>query len=204
MKRITTFAIGAALVAVCAGSQAAQQMKFKSFPARSCGTQCGTERWIIKAMADQDADKVDLTSQQVTVADLLKLVRPPSAELPIDGRFEPTEFKTYTVQATLEGFKMEGDQDFHLVIADSANSKATFIAEIPNPICSRGCQSTQLAKIKMARQKFIDKFGQPGAFKKVTAPVVITGVGYFDFRHGQTGLAPNAFEIHPVLDIQFQ
>jgi hypothetical protein len=26
-----------------------------------------------------------------------------------------------------------------------------------------------------------------------------TGVGFFDIPHGQTGVAPNAIELHPVL-----
>jgi hypothetical protein len=34
-------------------------------------------------------------------------------------------------------------------------------------------------------------------------PVSLAGVGFFDFRHHQTGLAPNAIELHPVLDICF-
>jgi len=33
--------------------------------------------------------------------------------------------------------------------------------------------------------------------------VTITGVGFFDFLHGQTGVAPNGIELHAVLDIQF-
>jgi hypothetical protein len=33
--------------------------------------------------------------------------------------------------------------------------------------------------------------------------VTITGVGYFDFRHDQSGVASNAIEIHPVLAIRF-
>jgi hypothetical protein len=32
----------------------------------------------------------------------------------------------------------------------------------------------------------------------------MTGVGFFDRIHGQTGVAPNGIELHPVLDIQFQ
>jgi hypothetical protein len=28
----------------------------------------------------------------------------------------------------------------------------------------------------------------------------VTGVALFDFKHGQTGVAPNAIELHPVLD----
>jgi hypothetical protein len=27
----------------------------------------------------------------------------------------------------------------------------------------------------------------------------ITGVAFFDFLHGQTGVAPNGIELHPVL-----
>jgi hypothetical protein len=34
--------------------------------------------------------------------------------------------------------------------------------------------------------------------------VTVTGVGFFDRIHGQTGVAPNGIELHPVLDIQFQ
>jgi hypothetical protein len=30
----------------------------------------------------------------------------------------------------------------------------------------------------------------------------ITGVGFFDFEHGQSGVAPNAIELHPVLDVR--
>ncbi len=34
-------------------------------------------------------------------------------------------------------------------------------------------------------------------------PVTVTGVGFFDFLHGQTGVAPNGIELHAVLDVQF-
>src|SRR5207302_86120 len=34
-------------------------------------------------------------------------------------------------------------------------------------------------------------------------PVRITGVGMFDFLHGQTGVAPNGIELHAILDIAF-
>src|SRR6059036_1361944 len=29
--------------------------------------------------------------------------------------------------------------------------------------------------------------------------LTVTGVGFFDFLHGQTGVAPNGIELHPVL-----
>jgi hypothetical protein len=31
----------------------------------------------------------------------------------------------------------------------------------------------------------------------------ITGVGFFDRAHGATGAAPNVFELHPVLKIEW-
>ncbi len=37
----------------------------------------------------------------------------------------------------------------------------------------------------------------------MNAPVTVTGVGFFDFLHGQTGVAPNGIELHSVLDVQF-
>ena len=30
------------------------------------------------------------------------------------------------------------------------------------------------------------------------------GLGFFDFAHGQDGVAPNAIELHPVISIEFQ
>jgi hypothetical protein len=34
---------------------------------------------------------------------------------------------------------------------------------------------------------------------RVCGRASITGVAFFDFKHGQTGVAPNAIELHPVL-----
>jgi hypothetical protein len=36
---------------------------------------------------------------------------------------------------------------------------------------------------------------------QIAVPVHVTGIGFFDFIHGQTGVAPNGVELHPVLSI---
>src|SRR5262249_6877291 len=41
------------------------------------------------------------------------------------------------------------------------------------------------------------------SFKTTSTPVRVTGIGMFDFLHGQTGVAPNGIELHPVIDIIF-
>jgi hypothetical protein len=40
-------------------------------------------------------------------------------------------------------------------------------------------------------------------FQDVAVPVMVTGLGFFDFAHGQRGVAPNAIELHPVIGIVF-
>ncbi len=38
----------------------------------------------------------------------------------------------------------------------------------------------------------------------VARPLVqITGVGFFDYIHGQRGVAPNGIELHPVPEVEF-
>jgi hypothetical protein len=34
---------------------------------------------------------------------------------------------------------------------------------------------------------------------RLCARAQVTGVAFFDFKHGQTGVAPNAIELHPIL-----
>ncbi len=58
--------------------------------------------------------------------------------------------------------------------------------------------------MQKACKDFVAICGQPSAssFKPCTATVEVTGVGFFDFLHGQTGVAPNGIELHPMLAIQ--
>lgn len=38
-----------------------------------------------------------------------------------------------------------------------------------------------------------------GSFKSLSGTGTVTGVGFFDVIHGQTGVAPNGIELHPVV-----
>src|SRR5205807_2027272 len=59
------------------------------------------------------------------------------------------------------------------------------------------------AGVTSARAKFDAMFNVTTSFTSTSTPVRITGVGMFDFPHGQTGAAPNQIELHSVLDIVF-
>jgi len=80
-------------------------------------------------------------------------------------------------------------------------SGESMIAEIPDPACAQGSRvEAQSARV---RGQFVDIFGQPSrtSWSKVNAPITVTGVLFFDVHHGQTGVASNAVELHPVFHI---
>jgi hypothetical protein len=167
-------------------------------PYSSTGS-CGVERWSVKTGTDADAGKITLqstTSSTIAALDAL----PAPASLPSNNRIQPTETTVYRVSATLTEYKLEADSDYHLVLADGSGH--TMIGEIPDQACV-GSASPLRSSISKARAEFDAKYTATGSFQTANVPVTITGVGFFDFDHGQTGVAPNAIELHAVLDIQF-
>ncbi len=157
---------------------------------------CGTERWDVKTLTDIAAARINFTPTQATV-EQLAVLRAPGAIALHTPRFA-AEQQTYTLSARLVGFKLEKDSDIHVVIAGS--SGATMIVEIPDPGCTGTRKHAEMAK---ARADFVTRFGQPTRkFTRVSGTsVTVSGVLFFDLLHGQTGVANNGVEIHPVLAI---
>ena len=56
-------------------------------------------------------------------------------------------------------------------------------------------------KMRQARGALIRACGLPSAvrFKRISGRATVSGVGFFDRPHRQTGVAPNGIELHPVL-----
>jgi hypothetical protein len=160
---------------------------------------CGVERWSVKTGTDADANLINLQSiTQTTIATLV--AQPAPSSLPSNNRVQPTETTVFQLHDTLTEFKLENDSDYHLVLSDGAGH--TMIAEIPDPACV-GSSSPLLSQIKNARSEFDARYTPTGSFQTVNVPVTVTGVGFFDFLHGQAGVAPNGIELHAVLDVQF-
>lgn len=160
---------------------------------------CGVERWSVKTGTDADKSLITLSSvTSTTIASLISRTAP--STLPANNRVRPTETTVFRVSATLKEFKLEADSDYHLVLTDSSGH--TLIAEIPDPACV-GAGSTLASRITNARREFDVKYTPTGTFHVVNVPVTVTGVGFFDFLHGQTGVAPNGIELHAVTDIVF-
>jgi len=161
---------------------------------------CGRERWDIKTLSDADAAAVNALPKDSSIAELVAMPRP-STLLP-DAR-DPIEKSTFKVVGKLVSVKQEADRDYRLIIADESGH--TMIAEIPSPDCYKSSDPAIAAKFRDARQKIIEIVGMPTGHD-IQSPqpvqVAITGVGFFDAMHGQSGMAPNGLELHPVLALE--
>ncbi len=165
-----------------------------------CGTHCGTERWAVKMLSDEQVACVDFTPKQTTVSWLVSQQTP--ERLPEQSRSGTVECQVWELTGQLMGFKVEDDGDFHVVVADLDHPDLTMIVEIPDPSCSGACASARKPDIERARESFIQAFGAPPQkYHRVSGTVTVTvsGVGFFDFKHRQTGLATNGVELHPVM-----
>ena len=162
-------------------------------------SQCGVERWSVKTGTDPDAGLVNLSSSTSNTIATMRSWTAPNP-IPANNRVSPYETTQWVLNATLTQYKLETDSDYHLVIQDASGN--TMIAEIPSPNCV-GAGSPFGPGITNARNEFDAKFTATSSFQTANIPVQIKGIGMFDFLHGQTGVAPNGIEIHPVLDIVF-
>jgi Bacterial Ig domain len=160
---------------------------------------CGVERWSVKTGSDADAGSVNLGSQSSNTIATMRGWPVPSP-IPPNNRVSPYETTVWVLNATLTQFKSETDQDYHLVLTDS--NGLTMIAEIPDPGCV-AVGSPFTSGISSSRSTFDAHYTATSSFQTVNVPVQIVGVGMFDFLHGQTGVAPNGIELHPVLSITF-
>jgi hypothetical protein len=169
----------------------------KTTAPRSQQVGCGVERWAVKTLADPSARRVSLFPRPTTIRALRKKQVPGYLGL---RRTRGVERTTYRVRASLVEMKLEDDSDIHLVIADPSNSRATMIAEFPAASCTAGALRTARRKMRRARKALVAACGSPSrSFKRLDGKATMSGVGFFDQIHGQTGVAPNGIELHPVV-----
>lgn len=161
---------------------------------------CGVERWPVKVGRDKDVGKVSTSAEMATIAALNELPAPNNPNSRKNSRFS-TELKTFRVNGIVTLIKREKDEDYHLVITDPDDEDVTMIVESPAPNCAQN--SRFLEQIKEVRQAIDDKLGKIKGKKTPNVRVTVTGVAFFDPIHGQTGVAANGIELHPILNITF-
>lgn len=195
----------------------------------ACG---GTERWNVKVANDPDAlaGKINLMPDApLTVVQVNNQIKP--GPHPVGGRMD-AEKKVYTVRGFLSYLKHEGgrkgDRDYHVVIAQEPGdfeederkppNGRSMVVEFPDPKCfagkTGGSNTSALAQAVVdARATLEQNIDWPKATRLTQRiPVTVTGVGFFDFDHAQSGRARprigadgqrKVFELHPVTQISF-
>jgi hypothetical protein len=164
---------------------------------RAGGTQtptCGVEAWAVKTLSDSAAHQVDLRPRPTTVARLVALRAPAN----IGTRMPGAEMRTWRIRVRLLWQKLEADSDVHVVLADVKTGQR-MIAELPSPRCV-GATAEVAAQMASARVALARACGAATtSFTRLSGTATIDGVAFFDFFHGQRGVAANRVELHPVL-----
>jgi hypothetical protein len=143
---------------------------------------CGVERWKVKTLQDRPTL---LPVQATTIASLISQPKPS----PLPGDRAPFERHQFKLTAQVTKVLSEDDGDLHVVLQDAAGH--TMIAEAPTATCNTA--ATAYRRNQMAQER---------ATVTVCTKAEITGVGFFDFFHHQTGVAPNEIELHPILSFK--
>jgi hypothetical protein len=176
VKRALIVVLIALVAAVAARVAAPAHQRQLGF---SAALACGIERWSIKTLKDRP---LLLPARATTVAQLTSFPRP--SYLPPSRRLL-SERRIYSVIASVTLNRTEADLDHHLVVRTGSR---TMIAETPSPLCMKGATATRRKQMIAARK-----------VARVCTRARVVGVAFFDFLHGQTGVAPNGIELHPVL-----
>lgn len=127
-------------------------------------------------------DRPHLLPNRLTTVKYLDARRPPSYLPPTRL---PFEHHVFTVVARVTFLREEADSDYHLILEQG---RYHMIAEAPASYCDRGAKLLYRREMATARRR-----------ARSCARARVTGVAFFDFDHGQTGIAPNAIELHPML-----
>jgi len=167
---------GVALVAAALASSGAQRASF--LRSNRISGACGVDRWKVKTLQDRPHL---LSVRKATIHYLV--TRPAPSSLP-DTRL-PFERHIFAVVAAVVLVRPEADSDLHLVLQRGG---IHMIAEAPAPYCDSRATRYRRRQMRIARNHV-----------RLCARARVTGVAFFDFDHGQTGVAPNAIELHPIL-----
>jgi hypothetical protein len=166
-------------------------------------SQCGKERWDVKTLTDPDTslinwnDTIKTTIKEQCDTNKFKLIK--------KGKRVPrkaNETQLYEITAYIIGCKLESDKDYHVVISDENDN--TMIVEISSPECPEVQNCSHYSEIVQVRDWFKSKFKPTTKYKKFkkTELYRLIGIGFSDFIHGQTGVAPSGRELHPVINIE--
>jgi hypothetical protein len=169
---------------------------------------CGADRWDVKTLADGETVFGSPISEKIDDLGLIQheAIQKHTPRLPFETR-------SYAVQADVVEFKLEPDEDYHLVLRSIepnglSDQAATMIGEIPAPDCAQGGAKSPLGQRWEALRSQLNSMSvtKEHGWHIVNQSAVVVGIGFFDLTHStpQTGHAPNNVEIHPIMGIAWR
>jgi hypothetical protein len=167
-----------------------------SYGRPSSSRACGVELWGLKTLSDPQRRLVNLHPRNTSVLAISALAMPHPTPTTRNTAFER---RTYRVKAQIVQFKLEDDSDIHLILFWGGRY---MIAEMPFAGCLPRTTRDRRA-IVAARAGFVRRCGFPTSdWQSLGAVAFISGVGFWDVAHGQTGAARNYAELHPVTGLR--
>jgi hypothetical protein len=158
-------------------------------PARAA---CVVELWPLKTLSDPQRRLVSLHPRNTSVPAINGLPMPRPTPRTRNTVYER---RVWRVKAQIVQFKLEDDSDIHLVLYWRGRY---MIGEMPFAGCLPRTTRDRRA-IVAARVGFVRRCGFPiSDWQPLGAVAYISGVGFWDVPHGQTGRARNYAELHPV------
>jgi hypothetical protein len=154
----------------------------------------------VKTLTDAGAPMVQFDHVKVTSVDHLRGLKAPTSLKATTPRRSGAERSVYRVTVLLMSMRTEDDSDVHLVVSDPKLG-GSMIVEFPSSTCTTGGDKAERRSMRQARTDLAAACGGEVRSSPVTltGTATISGVGFFDVIHGQTGVAPNGVELHPAL-----
>lgn len=167
-----------------------------SAPGRKLGV-CGSSLRDLKTLSDPGRTLIFFRPQPTTIAAINR--RPMPSPTPT-VRTRGFARHVWRVAAQITQYKLDADGAVHLILFDANDY---MIAEMPSPLCLSATTRDRDA-IVAVRRTFEARCGAATPnWRNLGAVVSITGVGFWDYPHGQRGHARNYAELSPVTDIRF-
>jgi hypothetical protein len=168
----------------------------------------GTFRWPVKTLSDRAARFMDYSPEATEVSDLRQRSRP-SAIGPRTPRLHNEERQVFFFSGNADGAWLAPNGDIVLKVlgrngVECCTPPMTVV--FPDPSCAGAAHSSKHRAIAKARAAFIRACGMPGRRPRGLGHGVvgIEGVGFFDSKRDAAAVAPNGFELHPVLSFHTQ
>jgi hypothetical protein len=159
---------------------------------------CGVERWSIKTLIDPDTAQINFNN---VIPSTIQYQRSLEKPISLPNTRLPLEDTVYSIECIMYKYKLEADNDLHIVIRAVNDASQTMVAEIVNAECPGIVNTSRYAALNNLRKWFDSTYHPTTSFTNTNVRIRITGVGFFDFLHGQTGIPPNGREIHPVISL---